>query len=111
MTAMKPFAHAAIALLALSGCSSDPASSSGGDGGNTGSTGNGAGGTNGTTSGTGAGGTTTGTGPSACDNIAGEGYTLGQINEDWTLPDHLGGMVNLHQFCGKPTYMEISSMW
>ena len=95
-------------MLGLVGCGSndDPAGGPGGTGGSTTTTsGSGAG----TGTGTGTPSGSTGSGNPSC--AAGEGYALNQITDDWSLPDHLGGMVNLHQFCGKPVYLEISSMW
>ncbi|HHH28398.1 MAG TPA: hypothetical protein ENK57_08645 [Polyangiaceae bacterium] len=106
---MRSLLPIAATFLGLIGCGSseDPAGGPGGP--------SGTGGSSGTTSGSGAGTGTgtpsgsTGSGNPSCP--AGEGYALNQISEDWSLPDHLGGMVNLHQFCGKPVYLEISSMW
>lgn len=55
--------------------------------------------------------TTTTTQPEICGTIVGEGYTIGQIAENWSLPDHLGAMFDLMDVCGKVIFYEEGSMW
>lgn len=67
----------------------------------------GAGGIAGSSGSAGSGGTTS----SACSNIKGEGYAVGQIAENWTLKDRNGANVNLHDYCGQVIYIEDGAEW
>ena len=114
---------AALALLA--GCSGeDPNGSEGGGGDDTTSTSTSSG--NGSTTGsgmtttgsgetttTGSGETTSGTtsGGSACADLMGEGFTVGDIAEDWELPNEAAQMIALYDSCGKVIFYEEGSMW
>jgi hypothetical protein len=49
--------------------------------------------------------------PSACGAIFGEGFTVGDIAENWSLPNHVGAIIKLHDFCGKVIFYEEGSMW
>jgi hypothetical protein len=90
----------AVALMAVVGCGSNPGEDASGtstapddDGGTT---------------------TTTGTNtdpPAACGTIVGEGYTVGQVAENWSLPSNLGAMVELMGYCGKVIFYEEGSIW
>ena len=49
--------------------------------------------------------------PSACQEIMGEGYAVGDIAANWSLPNALGEMIELHDMCGKVIFYEEGSMW
>ncbi|MFP6686962.1 MAG: hypothetical protein VB934_19730 [Polyangiaceae bacterium] len=48
---------------------------------------------------------------SACQEIMGEGYAAGDIAANWSLPNALGEMIELHDMCGKVIFYEEGSMW
>jgi hypothetical protein len=50
-------------------------------------------------------------GSSACGEIKGEGFALGDVAENWTLPNALGQMIALHNMCGKVIFYEEGSLW
>lgn len=48
----------------------------------------------------------------ACRNdIEGTGYGVGDIAEDWTLPDQFGEQVRLHDFCDHVVYLVFAAFW
>lgn len=51
------------------------------------------------------------TGSSGCGAIAGEGFAVGQIAQDWTLMDASGSPVQLHDYCGQVIYLELGAEW
>ena len=48
---------------------------------------------------------------SACAEMMGEGYAVGDIAENWSLPNAVGEMIELHDLCGKVIFYEEGSMW
>ena len=90
----------ALAAVALAGCSSPGPSHE-----TSASTGV-------VSSSTSTGSTSTGSSSSGgCENLQGEGYAMGQVAENWSLPDHIGAMIALYDFCGKVIFYEEGSMW
>ena len=58
----------------------------------------------------GAGGSETSPG-SACAEMVGAGYSIGDIATNWKLPNAVGQMIELYDLCGKVIFFEEGSMW
>jgi hypothetical protein len=49
---------------------------------------------------------------SSCNGeLKGEGYSEGDVSEDWTMQDQFGEDVNLHAFCDNVIYMVFAAFW
>lgn len=48
----------------------------------------------------------------ACrEDLEGTGYGVGDISEDWSMPDQFGEQVRLHDFCDRVVYLVFAAFW
>ena len=98
---------AMAAILVGCGSPPEPSQQGGATGGGTNAAGSGTSTSGSSTSGAGG----SGNAPACDPPPQGEGHAMGQIAENWSLPDHLGQMIELFGFCGKVIFFEEGSMW
>jgi len=56
-------------------------------------------------------GTDTGSSAACAAGLQVDGHAIGDIAENWSLPNNLLQMVQLHDFCGKVVFYEEGSQW